>query len=249
MDTFTLDLNSLVDVQRSADALVSRLDRIDILINNAGIMACPKSFTKDGIESQFGVNHIGHFHFTNVLLPKLVAAGTATEPARVVNLSSMANYLFPKPAGIEFDNLRAERYYSSFVAYGQSKLANILFTVELNRRLQEEHKPVISVSVHPGVILETDLARNLSIETTSSMIWNALGARNGVGILLFGQQKTIPQGAATSVFTALSKNLVPGEHYTDCAIDPLIHARARDAELAKKLWGVSEQLVAEALQK
>jgi len=132
-----LDLTSLDSVRAAADQLRSAHDRIDLLINNAGVMWAPKSATKDGFELQFGTNHLGHFAFTG-LLP---VAGS-----RVVTVSSMGHRI---RADIHFDDLQWERRYSRVGAYGQSKLANLLFTYELQRRLAP-HETTIAVAAHPA---------------------------------------------------------------------------------------------------
>ena len=123
-----LDLTSLESVRAAAKQLRSEYDRIDLLINNAGVMWTPKSTTKDGFELQFGTNHLGHFAFTGLLLDRLLPV----EGSRVVTVSSIGHRL---RADIHFDDLQWERSYSRVGAYGQSKLANLLFTYELQRRL------------------------------------------------------------------------------------------------------------------
>lgn len=125
-------------------------------------MACPLSFTSDGLETQFGVNHIGHFLLTTELWDVIKRSGTPQDKARVINLSSVGNYVYAPDEGIRLDDLKGERHYNIFERYGASKLANILFTKELNRRIEAERANVVTVSVHPGVIAETNLMRHFT---------------------------------------------------------------------------------------
>ena len=147
-----LDLTSLDSIRAAADELKSRHDSIDLLINNAGVMFTPKSTTKDGFELQFGTNHLGHFALTNLLLDRVLAA----PGSRVVTVSSVG-HRFAR-GGIRFDDLQWEHSYSRVGAYGQAKLANLMFTYELQRRLQGTN--TIAVAAHPGGS-NTELARNL----------------------------------------------------------------------------------------
>ena len=146
-----LDLTSLDSVRAAADQLKSTYDSIDLLINNAGVMFTPKSTTKDGFELQFGTNHLGHFALTGLLLDRVLAA----PGSRVVTVSSVGHRF---ARGIRFDDLQWERDYSRLGAYGQSKLANLMFTYELQRRLQGTD--TIAVAAHPGGS-RTELTRNL----------------------------------------------------------------------------------------
>jgi NAD(P)-dependent dehydrogenase (short-subunit alcohol dehydrogenase family) len=147
-----LDLTSLESVRAAADELRSKHDSIDLLINNAGVMMTPKSTTKDGFELQFGTNHLGHFAFTGLLLDRVLAA----PGSRIVTVSSVG-HRFAR-GGIRFDDIQWERDYSRVGAYGQSKLANLMFTYELQRRLQGTN--TIAVAAHPGGS-RTELTRNL----------------------------------------------------------------------------------------
>ncbi len=151
VDLVELDLTSLASVRAAADALNSAHDKIDLLINNAGVMFTPKTATKDGFELQFGTNHLGHFAFTGLLLDRVLAAPCS----RVVTVSSTGHRLIE---AIRFDDLQWERSYNRFRAYGQSKLANLLFTYELQRRLQGTN--TIAAAAHPGGS-NTELMRNL----------------------------------------------------------------------------------------
>ena len=145
-----LDLTSLASVDAAADALRTSLDRIDLLINNAGVMMTPKATTQDGFELQFGTNHLGHFALTGRLLDQLLE----TPGSRVVTVSSNGH----KFGRINFDDLQSERSYSRVGAYGQAKLANLLFTYELQRRLLGTN--TIAVAAHPGSST-SELGRNV----------------------------------------------------------------------------------------
>ena len=199
--------------------------QLDAIICNAGIMALPKLETAHGYELQFFTNHIGHFLLVTSLLDQLAETG------RVVMLSSAAHTRAPR-AGIELDNLDGSKRYGDWRNYGQSKLANLLFAKELSRRFAGTKKT--ANAVHPGVI-QTNLGRHM----------------NPVARFLFGAVsplflKTVAQGAATEVYVATSPTLagVSGEYFADCNV-AVPRADANDAELAKKLWEVSEKIVAE----
>ncbi|CPW51464.1 Putative short-chain dehydrogenase/reductase [Mycobacteroides abscessus] len=146
----SLDLSSLESVRRASDELKARYDKIDLLINNAGVMWTEKSSTADGFELQFGTNHLGHYAFTGLLLERLLPV----EGSRVVTVSSIGHRI---RAAIHFDDLQWERDYDRVAAYGQSKLANLLFTYELQRRLAGTN--TVALAAHPGGS-NTELARN-----------------------------------------------------------------------------------------
>ncbi len=198
---------------------------LDAIVCNAGIMALPKLEKVHGYEKQFFTNHIGHFILVTGLLEQL------TDTGRVVVLSSAAHKGAPKGA-IEFDNLDGARGYRDFRNYGQSKIANLLFAKELSRRFAGTRKT--ANAVHPGVIA-TNLSRNMN-----PVVAFALKVAEPVGL------KSIPQGAATQVYVATNPGLagVTGEYFADCNV-----AKARrdacDPEIAKKLWDVSEKIVAD----
>ncbi len=242
--TMQLDLSSFKSIYAFAKAYTETKKPLNLLINNAGIMACPKAETSEGFESQFGVNHLGHFLLTTQLLPLLIASGTKSDPSRVVNLSSAANFLFSSADGIDFGDLNAEKSYNSWNRYGDSKLANILFAKELNRRMAEQNHPVISVALHPGVILATNLNQHASAGNMLTMLGAAWNTSGSFSVLAGDTPKSIPAGAATTVFAALSPDVVPGDYYADCNLSTVVHKQALDADVAKKLWEVSEQLVA-----
>lgn len=243
-----LDLSSLSSVDSFAKAVKQRKEPVHILINNAGVMACNHSLTEDGYESQFGVNHLGHFHLTRLLLPTLQKSGTAELPSRVINLSSMGNWLFAPPEGIKFDDINGNKSYDPWERYGQSKLANILFTRELQRRMHEAKQPVIAVSVHPGAIIGTNLKRNFSFRSLLVFVSN-LYSKGGFSVAYKEPYKSIAQGSATTVFAALSPNIIPGEHYANCKADTLVHPKGSDRNLAALLWTKSEEYINMAVKK
>lgn len=226
-----LDLADLASVKKLGAELDADLARVDLLILNAGVMACPKLATKDGFEMQIGTNHFGHFYLTKLLLPKMKAQGT---PARVVAVASTAH----KFGSINLDDLNYEkRKYSSWGSYGQAKLANILFAAELARQLAAEGSHVKAYSLHPGVI-KTNLGRHMGF--TGGLLNFFVGP--------FG--KTIPQGAATSVYAATAAELDThsGAYLADCQLAVASKA-GQDGEMGKKLWAKTEELLGAALAK
>ncbi len=232
-----VDLASLTSVRACADALVASGQRFDVLIANAGVMACPKGITSDGFETQFGTNHLGHFVLLNRLVPLLAPA------ARVICLSS-AGHRF---ADVDLDDPNFERTdYHPFVAYGRSKTANILYAVALDRRLSR--RGIRAAAVHPGVI-QTELGRHLTPELISQI----MPSGGSQPAFVF---KTIPQGAATSVWSAVvaPAQAVGGRYCEDCHVadvtdDPNARQGVRDYALdaarADALWEKSEQMVGE----
>jgi NAD(P)-dependent dehydrogenase (short-subunit alcohol dehydrogenase family) len=221
------ELSDFTSITSCAESVASLNTPIDMLICNAGIMALPELSLSQGLELQFVVNHLGHFHLTTSLLDQVKAA----EAGRIVILSSCAHQLAP-PAGIDFDNLDASKSYHGWAAYGRSKLANGLFALELSRRLGKD-SPVTANAVHPGVI-NTNLGRHLP-DTDKATDDSAF-------------DKNIAQGAATQCYVAA--NPIPaqitGQYFVDC--NPAqANAKMYDPELAAKLWDVSEKLIQERL--
>ncbi len=224
-----LELGSLDSVRRFADWVISRTDALQLQVNNAGIMAVPYSLSTDGFESQFATNHLGHFLLTG----RLVGLLRAGAPSRVVNLSSGGH----ATGGIRLEDpnfLTGD--YEPWVAYGQSKTANILFSAELDRRLAPQ---VHSYSVHPGRV-GTELGRYLTRETVGALLQRAGG---GGGL---PPVKSVPEGAATSAWACVAPELVDhgGAYLADCALATAA-AHALDADVARRLWELSEQLVGE----
>ena len=227
-----LDLTSLENIRKAADNLRTDFPRIDLLINNAGVMYTDKASTKDGYELQFGTNHLGHFALTGLLLDNM----SGVDGSRVVTVSSVGHRIRAK---IHFDDLNLDRNYNRVVAYGQSKLANLLFTYELARRLSAKGSPTIATAAHPGAS-DTELLRNMpgGIRQISQFFWSNFiaqnadmgaeptlraaadpGAQNGqyFGPGGFGEQKGHPKVVASS-------------------------AQSHDEAIQRRLWTVSEEL-------
>ena len=247
MHFLKLDLGDLKSVKKSVEEFLSKFDKLNILINNAGVMACPKSVTADGIEAQFGVNHLGHFYLTKLLLPILSKTGTKKNPSRVVNLSSMAQFIFAPKEGIVFDDLNGDKHYRDWERYGQSKLANVLFSNELNERCLD--KNVISTALHPGVIMSTNLMRFSSFGSMMRMIGRAFTTKGGLGMTFKERQKSIPEGTSTTLVVALDPDVKAGGYYVDCqeTAGAKLHAKASDKQLSNKLWEISEELCSQIL--
>jgi NAD(P)-dependent dehydrogenase (short-subunit alcohol dehydrogenase family) len=224
-----LDLTSLDSVRAAADQLRSAHDRIDLLINNAGVMWTPKSTTKDGFELQFGTNHLGHFAFTGLLLDRLLPVAGS----RVVTVSSMGHRI---RADIHFDDLQWERGYSRVGAYGQSKLANLLFTYELQRRLAPQGT-TIAVAAHPGGS-RTELIRNLP------------GWATAVLPVLEPLFQGADMGALPTLRAATDPGVLGGQYYGPDGFGeqrgyPKIvgsSAKSHDVAVQRRLWAVSEEL-------
>lgn len=219
-----LDLASLASVRAFSEGLDGP---IDLLINNAGAMSATLEHTADGFESQIGVNHLGHFALTNLLLPQITG--------RVVTVSSSAH----RSGHIDFDDLQwARRPYSPFGAYGQSKLANLLFTIELQRRLDAVGSPVIATAAHPGWA-------STGFKITSGRRALDVAAALGTRIFAHGPQ----QGALPTLLAAVGD--VPGGSFAGPSRlggvrgpATLVEAsgEAGDADIARRLWDVSEEL-------
>jgi NAD(P)-dependent dehydrogenase (short-subunit alcohol dehydrogenase family) len=225
-----LDLTSLDSIRAAAEQLRSDHDRIDLVINNAGVMWTPKSTTKDGFELQFGTNHLGHFAFTGLLLDRLLPVAGS----RVVTVSSIGHRI---RADIHFDDLQWEHSYSRVGAYGQSKLANLMFTYELQRRLAP-HGTTIAAAAHPGGS-RTELSRNIPrpLVPVFSVV-----------------EPVVAQDAATGALPTLRAATDPGVHggqyfgpdgFGQMRGHPKVVAsslKSHDVEVQKRLWAVSEEL-------
>ncbi len=224
-----LDQGDLASVEAAAD-LVAEEDRLDVLVNNAGIMMPPLQYTTDGFESQFGVNHLGTFALTSHLLPKLAETGAEHGGSRVVVTSSIAH----KPGDIDFEDLGAEQRYDQQTRYQQSKLANLLFMYELDRRLSATDSPTIAVACHPG-IASTELARHLPKILTLAM---------PLVKILFNSPA---QGAWPTLMAATSPDIRGGDYTGPSRLGETSGKaekvestkRAKDPELAARLWDVS----------
>ncbi len=246
--TAALDLAALASVRSFAASTLGELDRLDLLINNAGIMACPLTRVGPGWESQFGVNHMGHFALTKALLPLL----EKTPGARVVALSSTGH----KISGIRWDDIQwEESEYNKWAAYGQAKTANALFANALSRRLKASGG--LAFSVHPGGIF-TPLQRHLPKEEMIALGW--LGEDGEPSELAKAGFKSPEQGCSTTLWAATSPGLEgkAGVYCEDCDVaapteldGPMarykgVNAHACDDEGAERLWSVSEDLLAQA---
>lgn len=233
-----LELGSLSSVRDFTERFLARHEALQILVNNAGVMACPPEKTADGFELQFGTNHLGHFLLTGLLAPALLDGA----PARVVSLSSRGHHFSP----VVFDDIAFEkRPYDKWAAYGQSKTANVLLAVELERRLGG--RGVHAYAVHPGVIL-TDLARHLEPQDFQLMRDRAAARSSELTL------KSVEAGAATSVYAATAPELEErgGLYLEDCHVAEVddrenaaegVRSYAIDPEAAKRLWTLSEKLV------
>lgn len=218
-----LDLSSLESVRNFADTILNSEPRLDILVNNAGVMACDYQKTKEGFEMQFGVNHLGHFLLTMLLLDLIKRSA----PSRIINVSSSAHAMGSQK--INFDDIHFEKTYSAWGAYFNSKLANVLFTRQLSKHLEGTHVTVNAL--HPGAV-STDLQRHsvLSSIFVAPLRWYTF--------------KSAEMGAQTTIYCAVSEDMegVSGKYLADCAIKEPCKG-AQDDDAAKKLWDLSVKLV------
>jgi NAD(P)-dependent dehydrogenase (short-subunit alcohol dehydrogenase family) len=222
------DLADLSSVRTGAADLLARCPRIDVLLNNAGLILTERTLSADGYESTFAINHLGPFLLTELLRQRLVDSA----PSRIVNVASTAHNFARR--GMVFDDLMAERSYGQMEVYGRSKLANILFTNELAKRLAGTG--VTANSLHPGSVA-TGYARDG--DTTGFMSW---------GVKVIAPFSLTPEkGARTSVYLCSSRDVegVTGKYFVKCR-EKRPSANARDEAAATRLWDVSEQLVEQA---
>lgn len=242
--TVTLDLDDLEDVKSFPQRLAkspafssNSSPSVDVLMNNAGVMAIPtRELTKDGYERTMQSNHLGHFALTAKLMPML------SKDARIINVSSAAHQFAGK--GLELDNLNGEVKYGPWSSYGQSKLANIMFSKELQRRANAANLPLTAVSLHPGAV-QTDLSRNMmgpekfeAMKSEKSWKTDLLAKSLGVlGVM------DIPQGANTQVYLAAGQggSNIGGDYFENQKVSKPAGA-ANDLEKAQALWSVSEKL-------
>lgn len=236
LDTITIDLTSLESIRAATSRARQRFDRIDILINNAGVMATPFMHTHDGFEMQFGTNHLGHFAMTAELMP-LIERGTAK---RIVNLSSRGHFMGP----VRFDDPNFEHGpYDPWASYGQSKTANVLFSVGLEQRFAV--LGIHAYAVHPGGI-QTNLGRHMTEEMVAGLMQRVTTSDSGFA------WKTIPQGAATSCWAATAEELEGkgGVYCEDCHVAEVddestvegVRSYALNPSFADQLWKLSEEL-------
>ena len=225
VDLAVFDLGDLASTRAGAAELLDRCPRIDVLVNNAGVVLTERTETPDGYESTFAINHLGPFLLTNLLLDRIKASA----PARIVNVSSTAHR--GARSGLDFNDLHNTGRYRQMRVYSQSKLANILFTTELARRL--EGTGVTVNSLHPGTV-RTGYGRDG--DTTGLL---ALGIKIGSRFFLSPEK-----GADTSIYLAASPDVatVSGEYFIKRKVRKASSA-ARDDDAARRLWDVSEQMV------
>lgn len=235
VEVVSLDLASLAAVRAAADDVLDRAPRLDILVNNAGVMAIPRRETVDGYEMQFATNHLGHFALTGLLLGRLLD----TVGSRVVNVSSTAH----RTGRMNFDDLHGASRYRSWRAYGQSKLANLLFTYELQRRLEASAANTIALAAHPGYS-----STNLQSVGPSMSGNRVMGALMQLGNKLVGQSDEI--GALPQLYAATSPDAKGGQYIGPDGLNEMrgypkvvkSNARSRDVADARRLWDVSEEL-------
>ncbi|XP_034431547.1 retinol dehydrogenase 12 isoform X2 [Hippoglossus hippoglossus] len=216
-----LDLADTCSIRAFAQEFLREVNRLHILINNAGVMMCPYTKTIDGFEMHIGVNHLGHFLLTSLLIGLLKRSG----PARIIVVSSLAHNF----GWVRFHDLHSQGSYNSGLAYCQSKLANVLFTRELARRLKDTNVTVNSV--HPGTV-NSDLSRHSTLMTIFMTFFSTF-------------VKTPQEGAQTSIYCAVAEELhsVSGKHFSDCA-PAFVAPQGRSEETARRLWDISCELLA-----
>ena len=226
-----LDLTSLESVRDAAAEIRSAHPKIDLLVNNAGVMYPPKELTKDGFELQFGTNHLGHFALTGLLLDALLPV----PGSRIVTVSSMGHRI---RAAIHFDDLQWERSYSRVGAYGQSKLANLMFTYELQRRLTAASAPTIAVAAHPGGS-DTDLMRHLPpvLRVPTALVGPLLAQSAEMGALPSLRAATDPAVRGGQYYG-------PGGRFEVRGYPAIVKSSpaSRNADVQRRLWAVSEEL-------
>lgn len=236
------DLASLASIRACTDALNAKGEKFDVIIANAGVMNCPQGQTADGFETQFGTNHLGHFVLVNRLVPLIKDGG------RVVMLSSSAH----RAGDVDLDDPGIEKTeYDAFNAYGRSKTANILTALELDRRLKS--RGIRACALHPGGIM-TELMRHTTPEIFQRMVESSSQSADGTPSEPV-KVKTVPQGAATSVWAAFvaSGDEIGGTYCEDCHVGEVednayrgVRSYAMDLEKARKLWALSERMVGES---
>jgi NAD(P)-dependent dehydrogenase (short-subunit alcohol dehydrogenase family) len=236
VDLRELDLSSLASVRAFAEGVKRDYERLDILMNNAGLMALPRRETADGFEMQFGVNHLGHFALTGLLLDMLLA----TENSRVVNVSSGAHKMYPQ---INFADVMGEKEYKRWDAYGQSKFANILFTHELQRRFETAGAASIAVAAHPGL-------STTNLQPTTAQEGNVSWFEQKFLTLLTPLLGQSPASGALPQLRAATAPDVQGSQYygpkwfgvRGAPVLEEPHKNTHDTDMASKLWEMSQEL-------
>ena len=227
-----LDLANLAVVRAFAERVASEHDRVDLLVNNAGVMAPPRRLTSDGFESQFGINHLGHFALTGLLLDRLLAA---PEP-RVVTVTSEAMRI----GRINFDDLQGERRYNSWLAYGQSKLANMMFCLDLQRRAADAGTALKSLAAHPGWS-----ATNLQSAGPSKRYERAVAALGNKLIAQSADMGALPTLFAATVADLPGGRLVGPDGFMQVRGHPRVvwaPGKATNRDARRRLWTASEEL-------
>ena len=235
VDLMALDLTSLTSVRAFAPAFLEKYPELHVLCNNAGVMALPYRKTADGFEMQFGTNHLGHFALTGLLLERLLS----TPQSRVVNVSSTAHRI----GRMSFDDLNSEKSYGKWRAYGQSKLANLLFTYELQRKLVAAKAETISIACHPGYAATNLQAAGPRMEGSSLM-----ESITDLGNRLLAQSAAM--GALPTLYAATADEVRGGDYIgpdgffenTGYPKKTQSNARSHDRADAARLWGISEKL-------
>ena len=234
VEVLALDLGDLTAVRSAAEETLERWPSIDVLVNNAGVMIPPRSTTADGFELQFGTNHLGHFAYTGLVLGAL----TSTAGSRIVNVASIAH----RDGRMRWDDLQWERSYNRMAAYSQSKLANLLFTFELDRRLRTAEVPTVALAAHPGVSA-TELARHIPG-------LDLPGVKQLARVVLSATLNSAADGALPSLRAATDPDAMGGAYYgpdgfREMRGDPVLVMPApqavREPDWAR-LWALSEQL-------
>ncbi len=229
LDVLQLDLASLDSIRSAADELDRRRDRVDLLINNAGVMYTPRQQTADGFEMQFGTNHLGHFAWTGLVLDRLLGV----PGSRVVTVSSIGHRLRSR---IDFDDLQAERGYNRIEAYGRSKLSNLLFTYELQRRLAAADRETVALAAHPGGS-DTELGRHIP---GADLLRPVLGLMT----------QSAAMGALPTLRAATDLRAEGGQYYgpngfMETRGHPVVvrsSGRSQERDTQERLWAASEEL-------
>jgi len=236
----TCDLASQASIRTAAAEINAAFPKIDYVFNTAGVMAVPTYQTsKEGVEMQFASNHLGHFLLTNLIMPKILAAG---EGSRIINVSSTGFEM----GGVNFEdvNYNEGNDYDCWAAYAQSKTANVLFAAGLADKLRS--KGIQSFALQPGVVTESNLSAHLTPEMWG-VVMKALEASTGGDPTKMEAPKTLQEGCATSLVAALDPSIAEhsGAFLQDCAVRPVLQEYAKGTENIDKLWQLSEELVGE----
>lgn len=229
LDLAELDLSSLDSIRTAADALRAEHERIDLLINNAGVMYTPKTLTADGFELQFGTNHLGHFAFTGLVLDRLLEVAGS----RIVTVSSIGHRI---RSAIDFDDLNAERGYNRMEAYGRSKLANLLFTYELQRRLAAAGAETVALAAHPGGS-NTELGRHLPGVSLFEPVMGLMTQSAAMGALPTLRAATDPSAAGGQYYGP--------DGFMEMRGHPVLvksSGRSHQVGIQQRLWAASEEL-------